>query len=176
MMRLEVVKYNIILTKKQQKYQHYNLEKLIKSYLTDQEILPSGQSRFIEQATFTHPPLEEAFKNQRKILEEQGAKQVEALKALKPEENQELKSIEGLFLENMKCDEIKIETYVIRKWEKIKQNNLKYKTYKYLFDFQKFKTINFFGDSIYTSKINIDKTEMDLTNLLQSMIKFINKS
>ena len=43
-------------------------------YLTGQEILPSGQSRFIEQAKFTHSRLEKAFKKQRKILEDQGRK------------------------------------------------------------------------------------------------------
>ena len=32
-----------------------------------------------------------------KIIEGQGIKQVEALKTLKPEENQQLESIEGLF-------------------------------------------------------------------------------
>ena len=33
----------------------------------------------------------------KKKIENQGIKQVEVLKALEPEENQELKSIEGLF-------------------------------------------------------------------------------
>ena len=33
-----------------------------------------------------------------------------------------------------------------------------------------------FGDSIYSGKINIDEVEMDQTNLLESMVKFNNKS
>ena len=38
---------NMILTEKQQKYQHFHLEKLII------EIVPSDQRRVIEQAKFT---------------------------------------------------------------------------------------------------------------------------
>ena len=65
-----------------------------------------------------------------------GIKQVEALndlktkdlKALKPEENQELESIKGLFPKNMRNDEIKHEIDEIRKWKgKIKQKDLNYK-------------------------------------------------
>ena len=36
------------------------------------------------------------------MIEEQGKKQVEALKAFKPEENQELETTEGLFLKKIK--------------------------------------------------------------------------
>ena len=53
-------------------------------YLTGEEILPSDQSRIIEQAKFTYSPLGKAFKKQIKTIEEQGKKQVEALKILKP--------------------------------------------------------------------------------------------
>ena len=37
-------------------------------------------------AKFTDPPLGKAFKKQRKTIEDQGTKQVEALKTLKPGE------------------------------------------------------------------------------------------
>ena len=43
----------------------------------------------IEQAKFTYSPLEKALEKQRKIIEEQGKKQVEALEVLKPELNKE---------------------------------------------------------------------------------------
>ena len=60
----------------------------------------------------------------------------------------------------------------IRKWEeKINRKDLKYKTNKYLYDFQQLETRSF-GDSIYTGKINIDEAEMDQTNLLENMAKF----
>ena len=58
-------------------------------YLTGEEILPSNQQQIIEQAKFTYSPLEKAFKKQTKTIEDQGEKQVNALKNLK------LKAIEG---------------------------------------------------------------------------------
>ena len=51
----------------------------------------------IEQAKFAYSPLGIVFRKQVKTIEDQGIKQVEALKALKPEENQELESIEKNF-------------------------------------------------------------------------------
>ena len=44
MIRLEMKNCNMLLTEKQQKYQHYCHE-----YLTDEEILPSDQRKVIEQ-------------------------------------------------------------------------------------------------------------------------------
>ena len=58
-------------------------------YLTGEEILPSDQSRKIEQTKFTYSPLPKAFEKQIKTIEDQGIKHVEALKALKPEENKQ---------------------------------------------------------------------------------------
>ena len=69
-----------------------------------------NQSRIIEQAQFTYSPLSKAFEKQVK-----GRKQVEALKALIPEENQELESVEGLFPKKMRNIEIKIEKDEIKK-------------------------------------------------------------
>ena len=40
-------------------------------YLTGEEILPSDQSRTIEQANFTYSPLVKAFEKQIKTIEEQ---------------------------------------------------------------------------------------------------------
>ena len=55
-------------------------------YLTGEEILPSNQKEIMEQAKFTYSPLGEAFKKQIKTIEDQGKKQVEASKDLKPKE------------------------------------------------------------------------------------------
>ena len=65
--------------------------------LTGEEILPSDPRGVIEQAKFTYSNLGKALEKQRKTIEDQGLKQVEALKALKSEEDQELESIEGIF-------------------------------------------------------------------------------
>ena len=77
----------------------------------------------------------------------------------------------------MRIDEIKNEIDEIIKWEeKNNRKDLKYKTNKYLYDFQQFETIRFFGDSIYTGKINMDEPEIDQTNLSEIMVKLNNKS
>ena len=60
------------LTAKQQK-QHYLQVKTDKyEYLTGEEILPTHQSRMIEQATFTYSPLVKAFEKQIQTFENQG--------------------------------------------------------------------------------------------------------
>ena len=48
-------------------------------YLTGDEILPSDQSRIIEQAKFTYSPLSKTFEKQIKKIEEQGKKQIQIL-------------------------------------------------------------------------------------------------
>ena len=55
-------------------------------YLTGEEISPSNQQQIIEQAKFTYSPLGKAFEKQIKTIEDQGEKQVEVLKDLKPKE------------------------------------------------------------------------------------------
>ena len=62
MIKLEMKNYDMILTEKQQKYQHYLSVKLIN--------LPSDQSRIIEQAKFTYYPLGKAFERQTKTIED----------------------------------------------------------------------------------------------------------
>ena len=49
-------------------------------YLTGEDILPSNQQQIIEQAKFTYSPLGKAFEKQIETIEDQGKKQVEALK------------------------------------------------------------------------------------------------
>ena len=63
---------NTILTEKQEKSQHYlYLGKIDKyQYLASEEILPSNQSRIIEQANFTYSPLDKAFEKQIKTFDD----------------------------------------------------------------------------------------------------------
>ena len=49
-------------------------------YLTGEEILPSNQQLIIQQAKFNYSPLGKAFEKKRKTIEDQGEKQVDALK------------------------------------------------------------------------------------------------
>ena len=53
-------------------------------YLTSEEIITSNQKKIIEQAKFSHSPLAKAFEKQTRTIKDQGEKQIDALKALKP--------------------------------------------------------------------------------------------
>ena len=55
-------------------------------YLTDEDIFSSNQQQIIEHAKFTYSALRKAFEKQIKIIEDQGQKQVDALKDLKSKE------------------------------------------------------------------------------------------
>ena len=74
----------------------------------------------IELAKFIYSSLGKAFEKQTKTIEDQEIKQVQALKALKWEE--ELESTVGLFQKNMRTDEIKNEIYKIKKIGRKKLN------------------------------------------------------
>ena len=96
-------------------------------YLAGEEILPSDPSRIMEQAKFTYSLLTKAFEKQIKTIKDQGIKQVEALEALKPEENQELETIAGLFSKKVRYNETKNELDAIKEWEeKFKRKDLIY--------------------------------------------------
>ena len=84
MIRLEMKNYNMILIEAA-KISALPSGKIHKyEYLTDEEILPSDQQKIIEQAKFTYSLLGKAFEKQIKTIEDQGQKQVEILKDLKP--------------------------------------------------------------------------------------------
>ena len=70
----EVAKISALSSGKTDKYE----------YLTGEEILPSNQKQIIEQAKFTYSPLGKAFEKQIKTIEDQGKKQLDTLKSLKP--------------------------------------------------------------------------------------------
>ena len=67
--------YNITLTEKQQKHQHYHLEKLINVNI----LQVKNQRRVIEQAKFTYSPLGKAFEKQTKTIEDQGKMQIKEI-------------------------------------------------------------------------------------------------
>ena len=132
-------------------------------YLTGEEILPSDQYRIIKQVRLTYSPLGRIcktnkhilFEKQIKTIQGQGIKQVAALKASKPEENQELESIGERFPKKMRNNEIKNEI------DEIRRKDLTYETKKYTYDFQQHKALRSFGKNTYSSKINIDEAEID---------------
>ena len=80
-------------------------------YLTGEEILPSNQKQIIEQAKFTYSLLGRAFEKQTKTIEDQGKKQIDTLKTLKPKglEAIEYKSDEKHFKYKEVFNELSIE-------------------------------------------------------------------
>ena len=68
--------------------------------------MPSNQKQIIEQAKFTHPSLNKAFEKKTKIIEDQGEKQVHALKDLKLKD--QTKSIEEFLQKIMKAMKLKM--------------------------------------------------------------------
>ena len=70
--------------------------------------MPFDQSTTTKQVKFTYSPLGKAFEKQIKTLEGPGREKVEALEALKPEENQQdQKSIERIFPKEIRTNGIK---------------------------------------------------------------------
>ena len=53
-------------------------------YIIGEDILPSNQQQIIEKARLTYSPLRKAFEKQGETIEDQGQKQVDALKVLEP--------------------------------------------------------------------------------------------
>ena len=47
---------------------------------------------------------------------------------------------------------------------------------EYIYDFQRYEVMRFFGYSIYTRKANIAEVEEDQSNLLKNIVEFNNKS
>ena len=68
MIRLEKKNCNMILTEKQKTSALSSVKIRKYEYLTDEEILPSAQSRIIEQAKFAYSPSGKAFEKQTKII------------------------------------------------------------------------------------------------------------
>ena len=75
-----IINYSMLLTEKQLKHRQLLSGKIDKyDYFTGEEILPSGQSRMIEQAKFAYSPLEKVLEKQTKTIEDQGRKQIDAI-------------------------------------------------------------------------------------------------
>ena len=56
--------------------------------------------------------------------------------------------------------------------ERFVRKDLIYETNKYVFNFQQFKTIKSFGESIFSCKITLDETDKKQGNLLNNIIYF----
>ena len=75
MIRLEIKKLQYDINKEAEKISELSSRKIDKyEYIAGEEILPSDQSRIIEQAKFTYSPLRKAFEKQIKTIKEQRKK------------------------------------------------------------------------------------------------------
>ena len=78
MIQLWMKNYNMKLKEKQHALLSNKIDKY--EYSTGEEILPSDQSRIMERAKFTQSTLGKAFEKQTKTIEEQGKKQIDAIR------------------------------------------------------------------------------------------------
>ena len=135
-------------------------------YLTGEEILPSNQQQIIKQAKFTYSPLGKAFEKHTKTIEDQGKKQIEAIRDNKKQpaninedyKNKLLLSKEREIFKNIYNERLdKIEE--INK--KIGYDNLKYivKTTGEEFEFFKSEDPLKFLNDIKTGKISLEEAK-----------------
>ena len=104
---------------------------------------------------FTYSPLEKAFEKQTKTIEDQGEKQVNALKSLEFSVKQ-LPSTKD-FVSNVRINpEIISELKRIEEQDKnADKSKMTYKGYNKAYNFRKFKTIRAFGNNFRTNFINM---------------------
>ena len=121
-------------------------------YLTGEEILPSNQQQIIQQAKFTNSPLGKALQKQRKTIEDQGEKQVDALKSSykKLPSIKDFVPIEKFNLEII--DEIK---RIDEREKNVDRDKMVYESTNRTYDFRGFKTIRAYGNDITNNIITI---------------------
>ena len=138
-------------------------------YLTGEEILPSNKQQIIEQAKFTYSPLGKAFEKQTKSIEDQGEKQLKAIKD---------STINKIYIpENILNDEAKRELDKSSEIEKnVNREKLVYKKNIRTYDFQNFQTIRTFARDIYNGEISLEEANEDQEKLLDEIILFNKKT
>ena len=123
----------------------------------------------------TYSPLGKAFEKQIKTIEDQGEKQVEALKTFKSD-NEKL-TIEDMIPKSaLNNYEAKKELDKIFETGKtIDREKLIYKASEYIYSFRNFRTIRMFGRDIYEGKITVKEADEDQSNLLNEIRNFDHK-
>ena len=141
-------------------------------YLTGEEILPSNQQQIIQQAKF-NSPLGKALEKQGKTIEDQGEKQVDALKTL----YKKLPSIKD-FVPTEKFNlEIINEIKRIEEIEKnIDRDKMVYKSTSRIYDFRGFKAIHTYGNDIRNSVTSLAVANLEQANLSAHFHDFVKKN
>ena len=142
-------------------------------YLTGEEILPSNQQQIIQQAKFNYSPLGKALEKQRKTIEDQGEKQVNALKT----SYKKLPSIKDF----VPTEKFNLEIInEIKRIEEIEKNfdrdKMVYKSASRNYDFRGFKTIRTYGNDIRNNVISLKAANLEQANLLAHLHDFAEKN
>ena len=141
-------------------------------YLTGEEILPSNQQQIIQQAKF-NSPLGKALEKQGKTIEDQGEKQVDALKTL----YKKLPSIKDFAPTEKFNLEIINEIKRIEEIEKnIDRDKMVYKSTSRIYDFRGFKTIHTYGNDIRNNVTSLAVANLEQANLLAHFHDFVKKT
>ena len=139
-------------------------------YLTGEERLPSNQQQIIQQAKFNYSPLGKALEKQRKTIEDQGEKQVDALKTL----YKKLPSIKDFVPIEKFNPEIIAEIKRIEEIEKnVDRDKMVYKSTSRNYDFRGFKTIRTYGSDIRNNVISLKVPNLEQANLLAHVQDFV---
>ena len=130
----------------------------------------------IEQAKFTYFPLGKAFEKQTKTIEDQGERQVDALKSLESFDKQ-LPSIKDFISKEKLNTEIVDEIGKIEEEErKADRSKMVYEGSNETYDFRKFKTILVFGNEIRNNIINKSMANDEQNHLSKYIREFKSKA
>ena len=142
-------------------------------YLTGEEILPSNPQQIVQQDKFNYSPLGKALEKQRKTIEDQGEKQVDALKT----SYKKLPSIKD-FVPTEKFNlEIINEIKRIEEIEKnVDRDKMVYKSTSRIYDFRGFKTIRTYGNDIRNNVTSLAAANLEQANLLGHFHDFVKKN
>ena len=145
-------------------------------YLTGEERLPSNRQQIIQHAKFTYSPLGKAFKKQTKTIEDQGEKQVDALKFLESFDKQ-LPSVKDVISKEQLNPEIIDEIKRIGEEErKVDRSKMVYKGHSKTYDFRKFKAIRVFENKIRKNILDISMANDEQNHLPKYITEFNSKT
>ena len=138
-------------------------------YLTGKEILPSNQQQIIQQAKFPYSPLGKALEKQRKTIEDQGEKQVVALKG----SDKKLPSIKDFVPIEKFNSEIIAEIKTIEEIEKnVDRDKTFYKSTNRNYDFRGFESIHTYGNDIRNNVTSLKSANLEQPNLMAYLYDF----
>ena len=146
MIKLEMRNLNMILTEKQQKYQHYDLEKLMNvNILQMKKHYHLIKRSVIEQTKFSHSPLGKVFEKETKMTEEKDEKQIDAI----TDQKKRLETLSNKD-DHKSIDKKIFDRVVIERFDEIKEltNEIDHDDLIYHFKNNTNKNINDFDDGI----------------------------